>query len=175
MKMKEIRLKYVLLFVGLALLIFLLVKRSPNIVIFVGLALLTAFIVFLNYLLRIPIDFSPVFFLSVIITSTLGFGYTVIFVILAGFIPSLFSGDFKADFFVYPLVNILVNLISIPLNLNFLVEGIILSFLYGVLVAIISTIAGSEFGKELFVNAINFLINIFYFWRFGGIILSLLS
>lgn len=173
--MKELNVKYILIFVTLFLLGFLLVKNIPNVLILIGLTLVTALVVFFNYLLKIPIDFSPVFFLSILITSSLGLGYTILFVILAGFVPSLFSGDFESDVFVYMVANILVNLISIPINLNFLLEGIILSFLYGILVTIISAITGSESGKELFVNAINFLINVLYFWKFGQIILSLLS
>ena len=138
MKLEKSNVKYILLFAAISLLILLLIKKIPNILIFAGLTLLTGLIVFLNYFLRVPIDFSPVFFLSVVITSTLGLGYSILFVILSGFIPAVFSGDFKPSFFVYLVVNILVNSISIPLNLNFLAEALILSFLYGFLISVIN-------------------------------------
>ncbi len=174
MKIKKIKyLKYSLLFVAITLLIFLLVKKIPNILIFIGLTLLTGLIVFLNYFFQIPIDFTPVFFLSIIITSTLGFGYTFLFVILAGFIPGIFSGDFKPSIFVYLIVNLLVNLVSIPLNLSFITESVVLSFLYGFLVTAFRAITESDFGQELFVNLINFSINVFYFWKFGEILISI--
>lgn len=175
MKLEKLDIKYVLLFIGISLLVFLLIKKIPNILIFTGLTLLTGIIVFLNYSLKVPIDFSPVFFLSIVITSTLGISYSILFVILSGFIPAIFSGDFKPTIFVYLIVNVLINLISIPLNLNFLVEGIILSFLYGFLVAVINGAIESNFGQELFVNLVSFAINIFYFWKLGSILFSILQ
>ena len=173
MKLEKSDIKHLLLFVAIALLIFLLIKKIPSILIFIGLTLLTGLIVFLNYFLQIPVDFTPVFFLSIIITSTLGFGYTFLFVILAGFIPGMFSGDFKPSIFVYLIVNLLVNLVSISLNLSFISEAVVLSFLYGSLVAIIRTITESDFGQELFVNLITFGINVFYFWKLGEILISI--
>lgn len=174
MKIEKLYVKYILLFFVVFLLSFLSIKKIPNILIFTGLTLFAGVITFLNYFLKIPIDFSPVFFLSIIITSTLGLGYTILFVILSGFIPAIFSGDFKPSFFVYFTVNILVNLISIPLNLDFLTEAIFLSFLYGFLVSILTAITGSNIGKELFVNLVTFGINLFYFWKFGEILISIL-
>ncbi|NCN39043.1 MAG: hypothetical protein COY38_03060 [Candidatus Aenigmarchaeota archaeon CG_4_10_14_0_8_um_filter_37_24] len=173
MKLEKSDIKYLLLFFAVTLLLFLLIKKIPSILIFIGLTLLTGLIVFLNYFLQIPVDFTPVFFLSIIITSTLGFGYTFLFVILAGFIPGIFSGDFKPSVFVYLIINLLVNLASIPLNLNFITESIILSFLYGGLVVIIRSITESDFGQELFVNLITFGINIFYFWKLGEALISI--
>ena len=173
MKLEKSDIKYLLLFVAIVLLIFLLVKKIPNILIFIGLTLLAGLIVFLNYFLQVPVDFTPVFFLSIIITSTLGFGYTFLFVILAGFIPGIFSGDFKPSIFVYLIVNLLVNLVSIPLNLSFITEATILSFLYGGLIAIIRSTTESDFGQELFVNLITFGINVFYFWKFGKVLISI--
>ncbi len=173
MKLEKSNVKYILLFVAISLLIFLLVKKIPDILIFTGLTLLTGIIVFLNYFHKVPIDFSPVFFLSIIITSTLGFSYTILFVILSGFIPAIFSKDFKPNIFVYLTVNILVNLISIPLNLNFITEAVILSFLYAFLVSMINGAIESNFSQELFLNLISFGINVFYFWKFGEIIFKL--
>jgi len=172
MKLEKSDIKYLLLFVVITLLIFLLIKKIPNILIFIGLTLLTGLIVFLNYFFQIPVDFTPVFFLSIIITSTLGFSYTFLFIILAGFIPGIFSGDFKSSIFVYFVVNLLVNLVSIPLNLSFITETVVLSFLYGSLVVITKSITESDFGQELFINLINFGINVFYFWKFGEILIS---
>jgi hypothetical protein len=130
MKLKESGIKYILLVLGIALLVFLLIQKIPRVFIFIGLLLLTSLIVFLNYLTQLPIDFSPVFFLSLVVTSTLGFGYTVLFVLLAGFIPAIFSGDFRVSIFVYLIVNLILNLVSTALSFNFLMQGIILSFLY---------------------------------------------
>ena len=175
MKLQQSDLRYILLVIGIALLVFLLVKKIPKTLIFIGLTLLTGIIIFVNYLLKVPIDFTPVFFLSIVITSTLGFGYTVLFVVLSGFLPGIFSGDFKPSIFVYLIVNFLVNLISIPLNLNFLVEGIILSILYGLLVSIINGAIESNFGQHLFANLITFGINVVYFWKLGEILISVLG
>jgi hypothetical protein len=112
MKLKESGIKYILLVLGIALLVFLLIQKIPRVFIFIGLLLLTSLIVFLNYLTQLPIDFSPVFFLSLVVTSTLGFGYTVLFVLLAGFIPAIFSGDFRVSIFVYLIVNLILNLVE---------------------------------------------------------------
>jgi len=175
MKIKKSYIKYISLFVAMSLLVFLLVVKIPHILIFIGLTLLTGIIVFVNYFLQVPVDFSPVFFLSIIITSTLGFGYTFLFVILAGLLPGIFSGDFKPSILVYFFANIFVNLISIPLNFSLLTEGIILSFLYGFLVTVTSGIIESDFGQGLFVNLVSFGINIFYFWKLGEILASVLQ
>lgn len=173
MKLEKSDIKYLLLFAVTILLIFLLIKKITNIMVFLGLTLLTGIIVFLNYFLRIPIDFTPVFFLSIIITSTLGFGYTFLFVILSGFMPGIFSGNFKSSVFVYIIINMIVNLISIPLNLQFLIEGIFLSFIYGFLITLVNGAIKSEFGEELLANLITFGINILYFWKLGGILISI--
>ena len=175
MNLEKLNIKYLLLFVVTTLLILLLIKEIPGILIFIGLTLLTGLIVFLNYFFQIPVDFTPVFFLSILITSTLGFGYTFLFVILAGFIPGIFSGDFKPSIFVYLIINLLVNLVSIQLNLSFITEAVVLSFLYGSLVAIVRSITETDFGQELFVNLITFGINVFYFWKFGEIFISIFS
>jgi len=175
MKFKKSHIKYLLLLIGLALLIFLLIQRIPRVFIFIGLTLLTSVLVLLNYLTQLPLDFSSVFFLSLVITSTLGFGYTVLFVILSGFIPALFIGGFKPSSFVYISVNLVLNLVSITLNFNFSMEGIILSFLYFLFTGLINGAMESRITPNLLMGLISFGINVIYFWKLGPILLSILG
>ncbi len=174
MKLKISDIKYLFLLVGVALLVFLFIRNISKILLFTVLTLISGAIVFLNYLIQFPVDFSPVFFLSLVITSTLGFGYTLLFVLLSGFIPSIFLGGFKPNVFVYLSANLILNLVSIPLGLNFLVEGIVLSFLYFLLVGLINGAMESRILPDLLMGLASFGINVVYFWKLGEILISVL-
>lgn len=175
MKLKKSDIKYLVLLVGIVLLFFLFIRNISKIIIFTVLTLISGGIVFLNYLIRFPVDFSPVFFLSLVITSTLGFGYTILFVILSGFLPAVFLGGFKPNVFVYLFVNLLLNLISIPFSFNLLVEGVVLSFLYFLLVSLINGAMESRILPDLLMGLASFGINVVYFWKLSEILISVLK
>lgn len=175
MNIKNSELKKYLVLFGVAVLSILLIIKMSKFMIFLGLTIISGIIVFVNYYTELPLDISPVFFLSIIITSTYGFHYTIPFVLLAGFIPSVVSRGIGFDCFMYLGVNLLVNFIFTSFSFNSIViGGIIFSFVYGLLTSAMSAMSGSPAEKEFFFGALTFIINILYFSKIAIPIMSIL-
>jgi len=155
----------------------LLIIKTQRILIFLALTLISGIICFLNYSTKLPFDITPIFFLSIIITNTYGFGYTVLFVILSGFIPSVLSGgEASMDSFMYLIVNLIVNLLSIQfLGNNIVFGGIVFSVIYSILVGIGSCITGEIIQKEIFSVILTIIVNVLYFSKLGIFLLTILG
>ncbi len=176
MKIEKLLQKKYFLLLGLIILSILIIIKTQKILIFLALTLISGIICFFNYSMRLPFDITPVFFLSIIITNTYGFGYTVLFVILSGFIPSILSGgEASMSSIMYLVVNLLVNLLSIPLlGSNIVLGGIILSVVYSVLAGIGSAVTGENIQKEIFSVILTIIVNVLYFSKLGMFIISIL-
>ena len=176
MKIKDTEIKKYILLLGLIILSVLFIIKVSKFLIFLGLILISGIILFVNYQTELHFDISPVFFLSIVITSIYGFHYTIMFVLLAGFIPSMISRGPDLSIFMYLGVNLLVNLVSMYFpGLSIVYRGIILSFVYSVLVGIISTAMEEELGKEVFSMVLTILVNVFYFWKLATLIIAVMT
>jgi len=166
-----------LFFIPLILLTGFLIVKTLKLWIFLGLCLVSGTIVFINYYTKLPFDISPVFFLSILFTSTYGFGYTVVFAFVAGFIPSIISGkglDFDA--FMYLGLNLLMNFLSLQLQaLNILTRGVVLSIVYSLLAAFMSVFMGSSTSKEMLSMVLTIIVNLFYFLKLTNPLLMILG
>ena len=133
-------------------------------------------ITYINYYLRIPVDLTPIFFLSVIISFGYGFFYSMLFVIIVSLPPKIFSGaDFGIQNIVYVIINIMVNLFLVSVwPSNIILFGIIGAVVYCLMSAVISGIIKGEIEKELLVSIINIGINLFYFLNFSSFLLGIL-
>jgi len=162
----------ILIFVPVILLIFFVFKHPKFIFLFL-LIFITASITSLNYLITLPLDVTPVFFFSLIITSKIGLWYSFIFTILSGFLPSVLLKEFKPSSLIYLISNFFINIFSLYVSLNF-INFIFLSFLYFLIVSIINGILEENLIQEIVFNFISLGINVIYFLKFSGLLNSIL-
>jgi len=175
--LQNLEMKKYFLLLALIILSVLIIIKTQKILIFLALTLISGIICFLNYSTKLPFDITPIFFLSILITNMYGFGYTVLFVILSGLIPSVISGgEASMDSFMYLGVNLLVNLLSIQfLGNNIVFGGIILSVVYSILVGIGSCITGGVIQKEIFSVVLAIIVNVLYFSKLAVVIITFLG
>lgn len=175
--LRNIEIKKYFILLVLVIFFILFIIKTQKILIFLVLTLISGIICFVNYRTGLPFDFSPVFFLSIIITSTYGFGYTFLFVILSGFIPSILFGkgpDFNS--FMCLSLNLLMNLLWIGFSgFNIISGGVIFSIIYSVLAASASIFVEGNVGKEVVSMVITILVNVFYFLKLGTVLITILG
>lgn len=146
-----------------------------KIVTFLVLCVICGIMVFINYVMGIPFDFTPVFFLSIIITSTLGVGLSIVFIIVGGIIPTVIAGGkIDVSYLVFLTLLILLNLFSSSFS-NIMVGGIILAFIYSVVGGVISIGLGDPVFKQVPSMIVNIIINTLYFYKFSEMVIHLLS
>jgi len=164
-------LKYFLLPIVSIVLLFLL----KDFVIFLMLCIACGVIVFLNYFIKFPFDFTPIFFLSFIITLTYGYGFFVLFVVLAGFVPTIISaGEIDIDYFVFMALLFLLNIIPSLMNDYNMLIGVVLVTTYSIIGGLISIGLGKSPSKQIISILFIIFVNVFYFLEIGPILINLI-
>ena len=151
--------------------------QLKRIFIFIGLSAITGVAVFINYKSKINIDFTPVFFFSILFAYSMGTEISFLFILFAAVIPSLISGEVDAGYFPVLLVFLVIVFYSTKVLLLFdLVKGgIILAIIFGLFHMILDTIFGGPFAKE-FMSFVGFIIiNTFYFTQLSDLFLKLMA
>lgn len=165
---------YTILLVVIFLALGLLLKKF---LLFLVLTAITIAITYFNYYTRIPIDLTPIFFLSVIISFSYGLLFSVLFVLIVSLPPKLFSGsDFGVKSIFYIIINIIVNFVLVSISPgNIILFGIVGSVVYHLMSATLAGLMEGEIVKELLVSVINIGVSLFYFMNFGLILLRFLG
>jgi len=164
-------------FISLAIIIgifLIFILLNSRLMTFLFLIFLASTITAINYMTSLPVDFSPILFFSLVLTSELGLGHSLLFVILSGFVPGMILTGFRPSIIIYLISNILVNLLSNFLNLNNPLEWILISSIYFSIVTLVKGTIQSNFYQELLSNLISFFINIIYFLKFSDFLISIL-
>jgi hypothetical protein len=132
---------------------------------------------YVNYYSRLPIDITPIFFFSVIITFNYGFLLSALFVLVAGVLPRFLAGaDMSFDGVFYIFLNLLTNLVLIMIApADVILYGFIASIFYFLSASFFSGLVNSEVFKEFLVALINIGISFFYFMNVGPILIRLLG
>jgi energy-converting hydrogenase Eha subunit E len=148
-----------------------------RVLVYFALTALTAVLVFYNYYLRLPVDFTPVFFLSIVIAATYGLVPAVFFLIVAGVIPTMVAGgSMDPGYWVMLIVIVALDYVSIFfVDFGIAYVGIGLVAVYAVLDVAIKIVVGESFAKKILSAAFTLGINAFYFWYFGDVLLKLLA
>ena len=97
--------------IGLVLLItlflFFFYRKASLYVFFLG---ITAIIIYYTKLYHVPIDVSPLFFLEIVITKYYGFGFTLLYVLLAYIIPKTFAGsNMNMNSYIFISISMIAN------------------------------------------------------------------
>ncbi len=143
---------------------------------FVVFLVLTFIIGVVNYILfkyDSPIDFAPIFSIAVIFFIAFGAWKTVLFILMAEIIPSIFGGgDIGIDYiFDYVLIFIAGTIMVAHFTGHIIAAGVILSVIYFVYSLIISRFF-EEFNPLSVANHfIQLLINIFCFTTIAALII----
>ncbi|OGI14755.1 hypothetical protein A3K63_02670 [Candidatus Micrarchaeota archaeon RBG_16_49_10] len=171
---KKVNPLYLILLVAAALLLGVLFRRM---VVFVALCGVAAGMTYLNYYTQIPLDFTPIFFLSVMIAFSYGLFYSALFVLIASVPARLAAGTgFSVSSAFYILFNFLVNLALVAISPdNIILFGMLGSVAYYLLSAAASGLFSEEFEKELVFAAAGIGINVFYFLNFGGLLMRVMG
>jgi hypothetical protein len=172
-RLKQLNPLYMVLLVLAVLLLGFALKKLLIYLIFCA---ATIVITYFNYYARFPIDFTPVFFLSVIITFTYGLGHSLFFVLISTIPAQLIAGyGFGVKTVFYTVLNFIINLTLVTLNpSNILLSGFLASVAYFFISSVVSDMMDSQFEKGIFVSIINIGISLFYFWNFGSFLLRII-
>ena len=159
------------------LLLFFIFHNFQRILVFVGICAITGLSVFFNYKSQLPFDLTPVFFFSVLISYTMGFYPSVLFIIIAGIIPSLPGGKIDANYFLMLLVIVSIVYFSPSVVEKFGVTrgGLILAFTYGLMDMTSNVLFGEPSSKEVLSFSVFMIVNAFYFIHFGERIVTILK
>jgi hypothetical protein len=125
---------------------------------------------------HIPIDLSPTFFFSIIISIRYGIFYPILFIPFAGFIPAMLAGgEIGIGAFMFMGSFVLVGIVAKLLigSLGLITVGIIAAVLNLALGWFINSLQGSPGG--FFFSVINALITVFYFISFGAAVMSIIG
>jgi hypothetical protein len=165
---------YLALLLALLLLAGFLFRR---LVVYLVLVAVTSVITYASYYARIPVDLTPIFFLSVVISFSYGLAYSVLFVILCSLPAKLASGSgFGLDSIFYVFMNILVNFVLLSISpANIVLYGFLGSVAYFTFSGLFSGMVNNEIEKEIFVAVINVGVSFFYFMNFAAPLLSILG
>ncbi|MCD6403352.1 MAG: hypothetical protein J7K98_03405 [Candidatus Aenigmarchaeota archaeon] len=145
--------------------------------IFLALTIITGILVFFNYKLKIPLDFTPVFFLSLLLAYSHGFVLAITFILLGAIVPSILSKEIGVNYFF--MVVIFLFLVSyspkVLISLGVIEGGIVLSIVFGFIDMMLDIVFGKHLSKK-FVSFVGFVIvNAFYFIKLSEAILKLLT
>jgi hypothetical protein len=156
--------------------LFLISTALQKTLFFIALCAVSGVMVYINYILKIPLDFTPVFFFSIIMTKTLGLWPVIIFIFLGGVLPTLIAGGrIDSAYLVFLVFLFLSVLLSLFLSGNIVFVGIILSVFYFVGGGILSTLTGEPAFKQTVSILFGLCINIFYFLKFGHALIGLMN
>lgn len=146
-----------------------------NLIFFI-LCLVSGLLVFINYTIKVPVDFTPVFFFSILITRFYGIGYSLLFLVIGGVLPTLISGVvIDVNYFLVLIITVLINLVSLFFTtFNLIIVGIILTFIYSILDGVVNIFFGEDLMKEVISVVFNISVNTLYFSKFGLFLIGLM-
>jgi hypothetical protein len=170
---------YLVLAIGLPLLLLLgsYMSRSFRMVsIFLLFIAICGGFSYIQGMLHLPIDFSPTFFLSIMISIEYGIFYPLLFIPFAGILPSILAGgQVGAGAFLFLgawMISGIAAKLLLP-TVGLLFAGIIAALINLALGWFINSVQGQPVG--FFFSVINALMTVFYFYTFGPMIISLIG
>jgi hypothetical protein len=125
---------------------------------------------------RMPIDFSPTFFFSIIISIQYGIFYPLLFIPFAGILPSILAGgELGIGAFMFMGSFIIAGIAAKLLigSVGLVAAGIIAAAINLTLGWFINSIQGNPGG--FFFSVINALMTAFYLITFGAMIVSFIG
>ncbi|MBN2422948.1 hypothetical protein JXB41_07010 [Candidatus Woesearchaeota archaeon] len=166
------RKKYLLLSLGI--LIFILMFKDIFILLLLGTIVMA--IDFILHKTRFPIHADFLFFSSLVITRAYGFNTALIFAIIAGNLPEIFTGTFDIPDMLSTIPVILLCFLSdYFLQWNIVILGIIFSVVFALLEFFIALILAEPPHKVIFEPLVVLIINILLFINMGEFILYLMK
>ncbi|MBT7391888.1 hypothetical protein HN827_03600 [archaeon] len=144
--------------------------------IFFILTLIVSTFTYINYYIKLPIDISPVIFLSLVFSRDIGIFGAIMFIIASGIIPMVLAGgSFDHTTLFYLTLIILINYASLFfLKLPFLYIAFSLIILHHVIAFFGSISFGTPKHKEMINLIVKIFVDSFYILTFSEFIFYLM-
>ncbi|MBN2422716.1 hypothetical protein JXB41_05795 [Candidatus Woesearchaeota archaeon] len=157
------------------LLIPVLIRAYSRLLFFIFAVIISATMTFFLNRFKSPVDFSPVFFFMIFISTEFGFGCSIIFYLLASLTPSLIAGGkvemptfmFMSVFF---MLSFLAGLLKSFGIINVGIAAVIINVIAG---WFINRLSGSP-GKFIF-SVIHALVTVVYIVNLSGFLENIIS
>lgn len=161
----------------LLILILIITLFMKKFVIFLLICLVTGILDYIFARYNIPIDFTPVFFFSVLIVAYFGIWQLVIYILLAEIIPTFMGGDaitpLAIPYYIFMLFTGLM--IKSYFISSFVIAGVIFSVIYVFYCAVLAKLWGEFDFLGVMSIIIEFLSNIVYFTTLAHLLIPLLA